>query len=88
MQAIKEWILRHPSLTAWIVLALGMNAILIFEARDVGLLAMQWFWLILITTLVAGACIWIVSWGDKDEVVVDASTVNSLASADEKKADG
>lgn len=48
-----------------------MNAILLFEARDVGLLPMQWFWLILITTLVAGACIWIVSWGDDDEVAVE-----------------
>jgi hypothetical protein len=54
MQAIKEWIFRHPSLSAWIVLAIGMNAILIYEARDVGLASMQWFWLILITTLVAG----------------------------------
>lgn len=87
MQAIKEWILTHPSLTAWFVLALGMNAILIFEARDVGLLAMQWFWLILITTLVAGACIWIVSWGDKDEAPIDASAGNTLAQTEEKKAD-
>jgi hypothetical protein len=46
-----------------------MNAILIFEARDVGLLPMQWFWLILITTLVAGACIWIVSWGDDEDEI-------------------
>jgi hypothetical protein len=87
MQAIKEWILRHPSLTAWIALAVGMNAILIYEARDVGLLTMQWFWLILITTLVAGACIWIVSWGDKDETPADASAVNSLAPVDDKQAD-
>jgi hypothetical protein len=87
MQAIKEWILRHPSLTAWIVLAVGMNAILIYEARDVGLLTMQWFWLILITTLVAGACIWIVSWGDKDETPADAAAVNSLAPVDDKQAD-
>jgi hypothetical protein len=28
---------------------------------------MQWFWLIVITTLVAGACVWIVSWGDDEE---------------------
>lgn len=67
MQVIKQWVLRHPNLAAWIFLAVGMNAILLFEARDVGLLPMQWFWLILITTLVAGACIWIVSWGDDDE---------------------
>ena len=73
MQAIKQWILRHPNLTAWIALAVGMNAILLFEARDVGLLPLQWFWLLLITTLVAGACIWIVSWGDDDEGVADAA---------------
>ena len=67
MQALKQWVLNHTSLAAWIVLAAGMNAILIYEARDVGLLPMQWFWLILITTLVAGACIWIVSWGDDED---------------------
>lgn len=75
MQAIKAWILRHPNLTAWIALALGMNAILIFEARDVGLLAMQWFWLILITTLVAGACIWIVSWGDDEDAATEVADI-------------
>ena len=73
MQALKQWVLRHPNLAAWLVLAVGMNAILLFEARDVGLLPTQWFWLILITTLVAGACIWIVSWGDDDEGVADAA---------------
>jgi hypothetical protein len=73
MQAFKEWVLRHSSLAAWIVLAIGMNAILIYEARDVGLLPMQWFWLILITTLVAGACIWIVNWGDDEDAVVEAA---------------
>ncbi len=73
MQAIKQWILRHPNLTAWIALAVGMNAILLFEARDVGLLPLQWFWLLLITTLVAGACIWIVSWGEDDDETVEAA---------------
>jgi hypothetical protein len=76
MQAIKEWILRHPSLSAWIVLAIGMNAILIYEARDVGLASMQWFWLILITTLVAGACIWIVSWGDNEDNAAEAAATD------------
>ena len=77
MQAFKEWVLRHPSLTAWIVLAVGMNAILLYEARDVGLLPMQWFWLILITTLVAGACIWIVSWGDEDDTAAEPADLKS-----------
>ncbi len=77
MQALKDWILRHSNLAAWIVLAVGMNAILIFEARDVGLLPMQWFWLILITTLVAGACIWIVSWGDDEEAAIEAAELSA-----------
>lgn len=67
MQRIKNWIKRHPNLSAWIVLALGMVIILTFEARNVGLESFQWFWLIVITILVAGACIWIISWGDDEE---------------------
>ncbi len=69
MEPIKNWIKSHPNLTAWIALAIGMVAILVWEARDVGLQGMQWFWLILVTILVAGACIWIISWGDDEEEV-------------------
>ncbi len=67
MTGLKNWISDHPNLSAWIVLAVGMVAILVYEARDVGLQGLQWFWLIIITTLVAGACIWIISWGDDEE---------------------
>ena len=69
MEPTKNWIKSHPNLTAWIALAIGMVAILVWEARDVGLEGMQWFWLILVTILVAGACIWIISWGDDEEEV-------------------
>jgi hypothetical protein len=86
MQAIKEWIFRHPSLSAWIVLAIGMNAILIYEARDVGLASMQWFWLILITTLVAGACIWIVSWGDNEDNAAEATATDLITPSEENQA--
>ncbi len=71
MEKIKNLIMNHPNLSAWFVLALGMVVILIFEARSVGLQPLQWFWLILITILVAGACIWIISWGDNDESLAD-----------------
>ncbi|MEZ4519199.1 MAG: hypothetical protein R3C44_21060 [Chloroflexota bacterium] len=64
-----------------------MNAILIYEARNVGLLPMQWFWLVLITTLVAGVCIWIIGWGDKDDAAIDDSAAATTSLADEKKAD-
>jgi hypothetical protein len=67
MKTITNWIKNHPNLTAWFVLALGMVALLVFEARDVGLETSQWFWLIIVTILVAGAAIWIISWGDDDD---------------------
>jgi len=70
MESLKQWISKHPNLTAWIVLALGMVILLLIEARDVGLETSQWFWLIVITILVAGAAIWIISWGDDEEPAV------------------
>ena len=73
MDSLKNWILKHTSLAAWFVLALGMVILLVYEARDVGLEASQWFWLIVITILVAGGCIWIISWGDDEEPVTEES---------------
>ncbi|MBI1259163.1 MAG: hypothetical protein GC204_16965 [Chloroflexi bacterium] len=62
-----RWASVHPRFAAWIVLALGMVILLVIEARDVGLLPGQWIALIVATVLVAGACIWIVSWEDSDD---------------------
>ncbi len=70
MDSLKQWVSSHPNLTAWFVLALGMVILLLIEARDVGLQTSQWFWLIVITILVAGAAIWIISWGDDEETAV------------------
>jgi len=64
-----QWSLRHPRLAAWIVLSLGMVILLVVEAKDVGLLATQWLALVVATVLVAGACVWIISWEDADEAV-------------------
>ncbi len=71
MDSLKNWITNHPNLSAWFVLALGMVILLVYEARDVGLQGGQWVWLIVVTVLVAGACIWIISWGDDDDDLVD-----------------
>lgn len=60
------WAEAHPRLTAWIALALGMIILLVIEARDVGLEFGQWIALFVATALVAGACIWIVTWDDGD----------------------
>ncbi len=62
MSRITNWVKNHPQLSAWAVLALGMVAILVWEARDVGLLPHQWAALVIATVLVAGACIWIIGW--------------------------
>lgn len=66
--SLKDWVNRHPQLTAWVVLAVGMVAILIWSARDVGLEAGQWAALIVTTILLAGLCVWIIGWnGDEEE---------------------
>ncbi len=62
-----KWINNHPSIAAFIVLATGMVVIILYEARDVGLEGSQWFWLVVITVLVAALCTWIISWGDDEE---------------------
>ena len=69
--SIKEWVGRHPRLVMWAVLAVGMVIILIWAARDVGLLAGQWAALIVATILLAGLCVWIISWDSEEEEEAD-----------------
>jgi protein-S-isoprenylcysteine O-methyltransferase Ste14 len=65
--SLKNWIGRHPQLTAWAVLAIGMVVILLLSARNVGLLAGQWAALIVATVLLAGLCVWIIGWDGTEE---------------------
>lgn len=74
MFALKRFVIQHPRLTAWLVLALGMVIILIWSARDVGLLPRQWAALIVATIGLAGVCVWILGWeegGEEEEMVND-----------------
>lgn len=66
MSSLKQFVSQHPRLTAWLVLAIGMVAILAWSARDVGLLPGQWAALIVATIGLAGLCIWIIGWEDED----------------------
>ena len=75
-----RWVIAHPRFSAWVVLATGMVALLVNEARNVGLLPSQWIALIVATILVAGACIWIISWEDRDN---PADAAEADAAADE-----
>jgi len=70
VHVVETW----PRITAWVVLSLGCIALLVYEARDVGLTAGNWIALIIATVAVAGLCIWIVSWEDEEETAADTSS--------------
>ena len=73
MNQIMTWVRTHPRLAAWLVLGLGMDLMVAYEARSVGLLPGQWIALIIATTLVAGLCVWIIGWEDDEEDEADAA---------------
>ncbi len=62
MSAIRNFLQQHPRLAAWFVLALGMVIILLWAAKDVGLLPGQMAALVFATILLAGLCVWIIGW--------------------------
>jgi hypothetical protein len=62
MVAIREFVSKHPRLVSWFVLALGMVIMLLWAARDVGLLPGQMAALVAATILLAGLCVWIIGW--------------------------
>lgn len=61
---MRDWWDRHPYLLSWLVLAIGMVAILLVSSRDVPLQTLQRFWLVVATVGLAGLCVWIISWED------------------------
>ncbi|MFN2227203.1 MAG: hypothetical protein ACK2UY_12865 [Anaerolineae bacterium] len=64
---LKEWAGRHPRLAMWVVLAIGMVAILIWSAWGVGLLPGQWAALVVAVILLAGLCAWVIGWEEGEE---------------------
>lgn len=65
--SFREWINRHPQLTMWAALAVGMVIILVWSARNEGFGGGQWAALIGATIGLAGLCAWIIGWGDDEE---------------------
>lgn len=82
---VVKWGMVHPRLAAWIVLSVGMIVLLVIEARDVGLLPGQWVALMVACALVAGACVWIISWEDADEAE-EVATPSVESDASQKEA--
>lgn len=67
MNSLKSFATRHPRLVAWIVLAIGMVAILLWASSGVGLLPTQLLALVVATILLAGSCVWIIGWEDGED---------------------
>jgi len=59
---MKQFWTEHPTLSNWLILAVGMVIILVISARNVGFLPGQWAALIGATVVLAGLCAWIISW--------------------------
>ncbi len=64
MNSIRTFAGRHPRIVAWIALAIGMVIILLWAAKDVGLLPTQLLALAVATVVLAGLCVWIIGWED------------------------
>ncbi len=62
MAQIQKTLNEHPMITAWAALAVAMVVMLLFAARDVALLPSQLAALVIVTILLAGACVWIITW--------------------------
>lgn len=77
MDKLKRFASEHPQITGWVILALGMVIILIWSAKDVGFTARQWTAVIITTILLAGACVWIIGWGDDEDDLEEADESSS-----------
>jgi len=82
MEKIKRFVTEHPQWTSWIVLAIGMVAILVWSARDVGLLPGQWAALIIATILVAGLAVWIIGWEDEEDASAEDVAAEDVSAED------
>lgn len=62
MSWLKGFVDRHPRLASWIVLAIGMVALLLWAAPDEVLTPGQLTSLVVACIGLAGACAWIIGW--------------------------
>jgi hypothetical protein len=64
MNQLRNFWTGHPALSSWVLLAVGMVVIVVLAARNVGFTPSQWAAVIVATILLAGLCVWIISWED------------------------
>ncbi len=73
MNSLRRFYNEHPNLSAWGVLSVGMLIIVTWSARNVGFLPGQWVALGIATILLAGLCVWIISWEDEEQTQDEAT---------------
>lgn len=76
LQLRKAWE-AHPNLISWALLAVGMVIIVVLSAREVGFQPGQWAALIAATIGLAGLCVWIIGWEDRDDAQNDITPSTS-----------
>jgi len=59
---VKSFLGQHPRLTSWLILSVGMVALLLWAAHSKGLTPGQTAALVVATVGLAGACAWIIGW--------------------------
>ncbi len=64
MNQLRTFWTSHPGLSSWALLAVGMVIIVVLAARNVGFTPGQWAAVVVATVLLAGLCVWIISWED------------------------
>lgn len=62
LESISDFVKRHPRLSSWIALAVGMVLILLWSAKGAGLLPGQLLALVVATVVLAGLSVWIIYW--------------------------
>ncbi|MCL5264112.1 MAG: hypothetical protein M1343_02755 [Chloroflexi bacterium] len=62
MKTIKQLFGKHPFIVAWVALAIGMVAILLWASQGAGLLPNQLAAIVAATVVLAAGCVWIISW--------------------------
>lgn len=60
---VRQFVEQHPYIAMWLVLAMGMVALLfILGPTQSTLLPREWAVIVMATILLAGLCVWIISW--------------------------
>ena len=60
--AVRSLLSKHPYLAVSVLLATGMEGVLYFASRNVALAPAQYAAVAVATAMLAGLCVWIITW--------------------------